>query len=149
MRRRPSSRLLVLDPTGCLLLFRFVHKHGALAGHAFWATPGGGLEPGETFAEAAIRELKEETGIAVDRVDEPVARREFVMTMPDGEQVLADEQYFVVLVEEQSVLRDQWTALELEVMADHRWWTAAALQATRETVRPNDLPAILTSAGRW
>jgi 8-oxo-dGTP pyrophosphatase MutT (NUDIX family) len=141
--------LLVLDPTGCLLLFRFVHKHGALAGHAFWATPGGGLEPGETFAEAAIRELKEETGIAVDRVDEPVARREFVMTMPDGEQVLADEQYFVVLVEEQSVLRDQWTALELEVMADHRWWTAAALQATRETVRPNDLPAILTSAGRW
>jgi hypothetical protein len=77
------------------------------------------------------------------------ARREFVMTMPDGEQVLADEQYFVVLVEEQSVLRDQWTALELEVMADHRWWTAAALQATRETVWPNDLPAILTSAGRW
>ena len=57
--------MLVLDPTGCLLLFRFVHKHGALAGHAFWATPGGGLEPGETFAEAAIRELKEETGIAI------------------------------------------------------------------------------------
>jgi 8-oxo-dGTP pyrophosphatase MutT (NUDIX family) len=141
--------LLVLDPTGCLLLFRFVHKHGALAGHAFWATPGGGLEPGETFAEAAIRELKEETGIAVDSIGDPVAQREFVMTMPDGEQVVADEQFFVVPVEEQRVLRDNWTALEVEVMADHQWWTADALQATRETVWPNDLPQILTSAGQW
>ena len=149
MRRRPSSRLLVLDPTGCLLLFRFVHKHGALAGHAFWATPGGGLEPGETFAEAAIRELKEETGIAANSIGDSVARREFVMTMPDGEQVVADEQFFVVSVEEQRVLRDQWTALEVEVMADYRWWTAAALKATQETVWPKDLPQILASAGQW
>jgi 8-oxo-dGTP pyrophosphatase MutT (NUDIX family) len=149
MRRRPSSRLLVLDPVRRLLLFRFEHKHGALAGHAFWATPGGGLEPGETFAEAAIRELKEETGIAVDSIGDPVAQREFVMTMPDGEQVVADEQFFVVPVEEQRVLRDNWTALEVEVMAAHQWWTADALQATRETVWPNDLPQILTSAGQW
>jgi len=127
-----------------------VHKHGALAGHAFWATPGGGLETGETFAEAAIRELKEETGIAIDSIGDPVARREFVMMMPDGEQVVADEQFFVVPVEEQPALRrDQWTALEVEVMADHRWWTATDLQATRETVWPHDLPAILESTGRW
>jgi 8-oxo-dGTP pyrophosphatase MutT (NUDIX family) len=76
VRRRPSSRLLVLDPTGCLLLFRFVHKHGALAEDTFWATPGGGLEPDETFAEAAIRELKEETGIAIDS-DLRGVRRQF------------------------------------------------------------------------
>ncbi len=149
MRRRPSSRLIVLDPTGCLLLFRFEHKRGALAGHAFWATPGGGLEPGETFAEAAIRELKEETGIHVDSVGDPVARREFVMTMPDREQVIADEQFFVVLVKEQRVLRDQWTVLELEVMAEHKWWTPAALRATQDTVWPNDLPEMLVTAGFW
>jgi 8-oxo-dGTP pyrophosphatase MutT (NUDIX family) len=141
--------LLVLDPTGCLLLFRIVHKRGALAEHPFWATPGGGLEPGETFAEAAIRELKEETGIGVDSIADPVARREFVMTMPDGEQVMADEQFFVVSVEGQRVLRDRWTALEVEVVADYRWWTAAALRATQETVWPNDLPEILVSAGQW
>jgi 8-oxo-dGTP pyrophosphatase MutT (NUDIX family) len=141
--------LLVLDPAGCLLLFRFVHKRGALAGQAFWATPGGGLEPGETFAAAAIRELKEETGINVDSMGAPVARREFVMSMPDGEQVVADEQFFVVLVKEQRVLRDQWTALELEVMAEHRWWTAAALKATRDTVWPDNLPEMLASARIW
>lgn len=149
MRRRPSSRLLVLDPAGCLLLFRFAHQHGALAGHTFWATPGGGLEPGETFAEAAIRELKEKTGIAVDSIGDPVARREFVMTMPDGEQVVADEQFFVVIVEEQRVLRDRWTTLEVEVMTDHNWWTADALKATQDKVWPNNLPELLTLAGLW
>jgi len=149
VRRRPSSRLLVLDPAGCLLLFRFVHKRGALAGQAFWATPGGGLEPGETFAEAAIRELKEETGIHVDSVGEAVARREFVMTMPDGEQVVSDEQFFVVCVEDQRVRQDQWTALELEVMAKHKWWTATALKSTHDTVWPDNLPEMLTSGGRW
>jgi 8-oxo-dGTP pyrophosphatase MutT (NUDIX family) len=141
--------LLVLDPTRQLLLFRFVHQHGALAGHVFWATPGGGLEPGETFAEAALRELQEETGVVVERIGDPVARREFVMTMPDGEQVVADEQFFVVPVDGQRVLRDRWTALEVEVIADHRWWTAPDLKATQETVWPKDLPEILTSAGHW
>jgi 8-oxo-dGTP pyrophosphatase MutT (NUDIX family) len=107
------------------------------------------LEPGETFAEAAIRELTEETGIAIDKIGDPVARREFVMTMPGGEPVVADEQFFVVPVEEQRVLRDQWTAAEIEVITDSRWWTAAALKTTQETIWPNDLPEILASAGHW
>ena len=41
MRTRPSSRLLVLDPQNRLLLFKFEHRKGPLAGQSFWATPGG------------------------------------------------------------------------------------------------------------
>jgi hypothetical protein len=93
--------------------------------------------------------LKEETGIAVDSVGGPVARREVVLTMPDGEPVVADEQFFVVPVAEPRVLRDRWTALEVEVIGGYRWWRAADLKATQETVWPNDLPAILTSIGHW
>jgi NUDIX domain len=58
MRHRPSARLLILDGAGKILLFRFVHKKGALAGQDYWATPGGGVEEGETFEQAAIRELE-------------------------------------------------------------------------------------------
>lgn len=141
--------MLVLNPARSLLLFRFVHKTGALEGQDYWATPGGGLESAETFAEAAVRELKEETGISVAGVGDPIARREFVLRLPDGEEVMADEQFFVVTVTDQAVHRDHWTFQEVEVINDHKWWSAAELQATRDIVWPGDLPELLTSTGWW
>ncbi|MET7285430.1 NUDIX domain-containing protein [Streptomyces sp. NPDC005573] len=38
-----------------------------------WCLPGGHVEPGETFVQAALREVEEETGIAAGRVCEPRA----------------------------------------------------------------------------
>jgi hypothetical protein len=55
MRERPSSRLLIIGATQRTLLFRFEQEQGSLAGRRFWATPGGGLEPGESYAQAACR----------------------------------------------------------------------------------------------
>jgi 8-oxo-dGTP pyrophosphatase MutT (NUDIX family) len=85
-----------LDTTGRVLLFRFVHLQGALAGQDFWATPGGGLEDGETFEQAAIRELAEETGIHVNNVGPEISRREVEFQLPDGERVFSDERYFMI-----------------------------------------------------
>lgn len=55
---RPSTRLLILDEAGCLLLFRA----STPAGMWLWFPPGGGLEPGESYEDAGTRELWEETG---------------------------------------------------------------------------------------
>src|SRR3954451_18539565 len=96
MRSRPSARLLILDPSGRVLLFRFVHKTGALAGRDFWATPGGGVEDGETFEQTAHRELLEETGIRVQTIGPEIVRLLFTLQMPDGEHVEADDRFFLV-----------------------------------------------------
>ena len=60
--RRDTARLIVRDPEGRVLLFRFTPDNRA----PFWATPGGAVDPGETHAQAARRELMELHGDSVE-----------------------------------------------------------------------------------
>jgi 8-oxo-dGTP pyrophosphatase MutT (NUDIX family) len=138
---------LIIEPAGRVLLFRFVFNKGPLAGEDYWATPGGGVEEGETFEQAAIRELREETGIRVESVGPPVGQREFVLQLSDGEHVVADERFFRVEAKEATLSRDEWTAQEVEVMVAHRWWSRDELSQTSETVWPENLIEMLPEAG--
>ena len=147
MRERNAARLLVISPSLEVLLFKFRHKDGALIGRNYWATPGGGLEDGETFHAAAIRELREETGIQVTTVEGPVAGRRFSMLLSSGETVSAVEQYFVVHVENKTLSRSEWTMQETLVISDHQWWSANELRFTGETVWPEGLVDMLVDAG--
>ena len=145
---KPASVALCVvlrDEVPCLLITRRAPNLRSHAGQ--WALPGGRREAGEQAEDAARRELLEETGIAVATVGEPVASREFVMQMPDGENVIADERLFVVHVSDSRLSRAGWTALEKKVMAEHRWWSADELRNTSDTVWPSNLPEILAEAG--
>ncbi|WP_170323657.1 NUDIX domain-containing protein [Cryptosporangium phraense] len=62
---RLSGRLLVLDPQDRLLLVRSRDPGYPELGE-WWEVPGGGVDPGETTVEAALRELREETGVALE-----------------------------------------------------------------------------------
>jgi 8-oxo-dGTP pyrophosphatase MutT (NUDIX family) len=150
MRTRPSSRLLVLDPRARLLLFKFEHKKGPLAGQNFWATPGGGLHRGEDYSKAACRELLEETGFLIDDPGPVVDQRTVPLQLPDGEWVRADERFFLVRIEAAQLLStNRWTEFEHEVMAAHRWWPADELRSTAEQVWPENLPEVLARIGVW
>ncbi len=138
MRKRPSSRLIVLNPDNCVLLFHFVFNEGALVGQSFWATPGGALDHGESYKDAARRELVEETGIVAE-IGEEITQREAVFLTPDGEQVTADERYFLVHVANDAINEDGQEPLEANFMKEYRWWPLTELQGTLETVYPEDI----------
>lgn len=143
MRQRNAARLLVINPAQEVLLFRFQHKGDALDGRDYWATPGGGLEDGETFEAAAVRELFEETGLCVANVGACVGERSFSMMLPSGETVLSVERYFVVRTDREQLTRDGWTADEARVMTEHEWWSVAELENTAQTVWPERLSEML------
>ena len=57
----PCVGAVVRDEQGRLLLIKRGHEPGA----GLWSLPGGRIEPGETDAEALVREMLEETGLKV------------------------------------------------------------------------------------
>jgi 8-oxo-dGTP diphosphatase len=61
MRRVPCAGAVITDSDGRLLLIRRGHEPEA----GLWSLPGGRVEPGETGAQAMIREVREETGLRV------------------------------------------------------------------------------------
>jgi 8-oxo-dGTP diphosphatase len=58
----PCAGAIIRDPHGRLLLIR----RGREPGLGLWSLPGGRVEHGETPAEAAVREVREETGLEVE-----------------------------------------------------------------------------------
>ena len=58
----PCVGAVIKDGRGRLLLI----KRGHVPGAGLWSLPGGRIEPGETDAEALVREMREETGLAIE-----------------------------------------------------------------------------------
>jgi ADP-ribose pyrophosphatase YjhB (NUDIX family) len=141
---RLAARVVVLDPDGAVLLMRY--DHGPPNGR-HWSTPGGGLEDSEDYRQAALREVREETGWDDLMLGEEILRRDLTMEYA-GSLVRQHERLFLARV---SVVRralgDIAAMHRADQIAAWRWWTLAELEATDEVVWPAELPTLSRTTG--
>ncbi|HSK32032.1 MAG TPA: NUDIX domain-containing protein [Propionicimonas sp.] len=144
-RSRSAARVIITDGQSVLLL---ADTDPGLPGTRWWVTPGGGIDPGETPLQAAVREVEEETGLAVgpERLLGPVATRIVVHGYSD--QVLSQTEAFFLLQVAETFVPDAagLTPDEQITLDGWAWHPLDELAGVPEPVWPADL-AMLVALG--
>jgi 8-oxo-dGTP pyrophosphatase MutT (NUDIX family) len=140
---RTSVRVVLLDARGSVLLFHTIDPYMPELGE-WWELPGGGMDPGETYQQTAVREVHEETGIRLtqNQVAEPTWFRD---TTYVRRHIRTWQHEVVVRVQldgvEPLVVREGQTAQELEEYIGYRWWSASQILSAQGTrFFPSRLP---------
>jgi len=142
---RQVGRVLIRNHAGEVFLLRGKDP-GEPDRPAYWFTPGGKIDPGETAQEAAARELQEEVGIIV----QPAALGEVIGTEDvtyrfNGVSYRQSGVFFALRHESPRLHTEGLTAIEAETIDTGQWWSLAQILATEETIYPENLGEMLAN----
>lgn len=139
---RRAARVLLVDRIDRVLLFHGIDP--ARPWHSYWFTPGGGLDPGESWADGAARELVEETGLRRNPAElgDPVWS-ETIEYPFDGRWYRQEQKFFLVRVPSGEIDVTGLRGIERDTIDSYRWWTIDELDTTDERIYPKELPGLL------
>ena len=139
---RPAGRIVLVDDRDRILLIRHVSEDQEEP--ELWITPGGALILGESFEQAALRELWEETGLSGVELGPCVWTRRHVWLW-GAEMYDSREFFYLIRTSQFTVVPAQLDRIEMEVIKEHRWWSVPEISAAsgRETFVPRNLGNLL------
>lgn len=140
---RRAARVLLVDEDGRILLQNCCDPSRPGDG-SWWNTMGGGIDAGESAAQAAVRELLEETGLrlAVGQVG-PVVHTRLTEFRFGGAAYRQSEDYFLVRIPAFAAAPTGHSDLEMVAVLGLRWWSREELRGTAERVYPEELVEVL------
>jgi 8-oxo-dGTP pyrophosphatase MutT (NUDIX family) len=144
---RNAVRLVMLDARERVLLFHTHDKTLPELGR-WWELPGGGIDGDETYREAAVREIREETGMVVgpDQIGPPTWRRTASFRHRATRRLQHEVIAVVRLAEPGPDVDDSGRFdYERDDYFDFRWWPVASIVASSERFYPGRLPDLLPS----
>jgi 8-oxo-dGTP pyrophosphatase MutT (NUDIX family) len=142
--RRDTARVILAGPGDRVLLFR--HNLPAPWSREGWLTPGGEIDSGEAPAQAAVRELAEETGqrFTVSQIGHPVAADSGQWQRSSGVVVTTTNWYFFGRTPTARIDLSGQDDAERRDLLEFRWWDSSELGATDELVFPVGLASLLS-----
>jgi 8-oxo-dGTP pyrophosphatase MutT (NUDIX family) len=142
--RRQTARVLPVNPEGRVLLLHGWDPHHPEA--PFWFTIGGGAEQGESLRDAAIRELREETGIVIDSeaLGDPIAHNTVEFSW-NGYDIVQGQTFYAVRVESADVTLDGLDDWERATTDKYGWLSAEDLGGDERPADPA-IPGLIRAA---
>jgi 8-oxo-dGTP pyrophosphatase MutT (NUDIX family) len=131
---RLASRVILIGPKQTVLYLR---AREPKSGKIFWVMPGGGLDRGESFEEAARRELFEEAGCRLS-IGPCVWFRRHKHEW-NGQPADQYERFFVAHTDSSVVEPKHQDGY----ISNHKWWTLDELRSSGEEFAPRTVAELL------
>ena len=142
---RTAARVLPVSPEGQVLLLQC--QDPARPGDLHWISIGGAVDPGESRVDAALRELREETGIVAepDDLTEPIHAGDYHFSWDGVEYLNRSTVYALPCDRRVEVSLEGLEPGEVGNVLGAAWWTPEALAADG-TAANRDLPDVMSLA---
>lgn len=145
---RIGARVLLLDAADRVLLIHALDPQDP--GHHWWELPGGGLDEGEDLADAARREVAEESGIVLPSLGRKLWVRESRFRYQGRDHHRVEHVFLGRTTDTAPQVALKPTENEKAGLIERRWWSAAELRQCPDKLLPSTLPDLFDDllAGR-